>query len=118
MSVEAGGKKAVEKKIDEALFPRVDIQSALLATKIAMQRDARAEVERLVAERVVDGGKVAQAVAGEVVQIVIVGGSEERFAPGEEGFGVEGDRGLVELGFVVKVAPAKTNAGWRLHRKS
>ena len=71
MSVEAGGKKAVEKKIDEALFPRVDIQSALLATKIAMQRDARAEVERLVAERVVDGGKVAQAVAGEVVQIVM-----------------------------------------------
>jgi hypothetical protein len=67
MEIQARGEKAVEKEIDEALFPRIDIQSALLATKIAMQRHGRAELERLVAERIMDRSEIAQSVAGEVV---------------------------------------------------
>ena len=59
--------KTVEKEIDEAFFPRIDIQGTLFAAKIAMQCDAGSKGERFAAERVVDRSKMAHAVAGEVV---------------------------------------------------
>ena len=76
-----------------------------------MQGDARTKSEGGPLECAVEGGKVLGAATGEIVEIFFVGGSEQSFAPGEEGLGIETDGALVEFRFVVEVAPAAFRGG-------
>ena len=103
--VKAGREKVVEEQIHEALFPRVNIEGALFAAEVAVQGDAWAEGEGFLLQGAVDCRQILRASAGEIVEIFFVGGSEQGFAPGKEGLGVEADGALVEIGFAVEIAP-------------
>src|SRR4029077_13163582 len=82
----------------------------MFATEIAMQRDAGAEGKGLALKCLVDRREISEAATREVIEIAIVGGSEQSFAPGEEGLGIYRQSRLVELSFTIHVAPPKLGA--------
>ena len=51
VGIEPRGQQPVKKKIDKALFPGKDIQSAMFAAEIAMERDAGAKGEGFALKR-------------------------------------------------------------------
>jgi hypothetical protein len=111
VGIEPCGQQPVKKKIDKALFPGKNIQSAMFAAEIAMQRDPWAEGKGFALKRVVDRREIAKSATREVVEIAIVGGSEQGFAPREKRLGIEGNGGFVEFSFIVKIAPVDFGSG-------
>ena len=67
--VEAGGEHPVQQKINQALFPRVNVKGPVLAAKNAMERHPRAKGERFGTQGAVDGIEILRAAPGEIVEI-------------------------------------------------
>lgn len=65
--MEARGKQAVEQEINEAFFPRIDVESALFAFKISMENDTWTIREVFGPKRAMDGVEILRAATSEVV---------------------------------------------------
>lgn len=108
--VEASAKQPVKEEINQAFFPRIDVQSTAPAAEVAVQRDGRPKRKGFARKGAVDAGEILEARAGEVIKISFVGGGKQSFAPGKERLGVETDGCFVEFGFAIKIAPVQFRA--------
>src|SRR5580704_13510988 len=97
----------IEQQIDQPLFPGVDIKRAVLSAKIAVQCDRRPGRKRFASERSVNVREIMKSGSRKVVQISLIGRSEQRFSPGKQRLGVDADCRFVKFGLAINIAPAQ-----------
>src|SRR5262245_60186931 len=87
----------VEKEIDEALLPRVDVERSFFADEIVMEGPSAPEPKETFRQSAMERVEILQPPAREIVQRLAVAGSSEGFSPGKERLGVKPHRGLVQF---------------------
>jgi hypothetical protein len=104
---------AIEKQIDDPLFPRRDVKGPPFAIEVVFESNRRTKMKALSAQLLMDSGQAIQPSRGEIVQRTAITGNIQRLPPQEQWFGVNADRSFIELGFAVNIPPSK-KARWAI----
>jgi len=79
--MQSTAQQTVEEQVNQALFPRVNIQRPAFSSEISVQSDSRPKSKRFLPQRAMQGREVLRAPPGEVVKILLVGRGKQSFAP-------------------------------------
>ena len=115
--VEPPVKHAVKHQVNDALFPRRNVQCATLSVEIVREPNRGPELECLTLKRTVNRIQTSQAASRKLVQVLAVGRYVESFAPVKQRLGVHAHGRLVQFDLAIHVLPTKTGGGFysRLH---
>src|SRR5579884_1651330 len=98
--------RTVEQQIDDALFPRSDVEGPMLAVEVVVQSKRRAKDKLLATQCGVKLVEAAQSTAGEIIERFAVGGRTERLSPLKQRLGVHAHCGAIEFSLGVHITPA------------
>src|ERR1700677_3141073 len=103
---------AVKQQVNDALFPRRDIERSALPVEVVPEPNRGSELECLAPKRTVNHIQTPQAASGKLVQGLAVGRDVQRLAPVKQRLCIHAHRGLVQFDLTIDVSPTKALGGF------